>query len=106
MEQAPRVWRGGGWCVERSGEYFEVVSGIRHMGTATPRPDGWRILPSSDAGSEPALAPTLVDALVGLGLARDDAEQAIRALGGEPRRVPETGARDTAPRTGAPGSNN
>jgi hypothetical protein len=105
MAQAARIWRGNGWCVERTGEYFEVVCGIRHMGTATPRPDGWRILPSTDAASEPGLAPSLIDALIGLGLAPDDAAHAIDALG-EPRRVPLTGARATAPRTGAPGSNN
>jgi hypothetical protein len=106
MEHACRIWRGSGWCVERTGEYFEVVRGIRHMGTATPRPDGWRILPSSDAGSEPGLAPTLAEALMGLGLSHEDTVQAIRALGGEPRRVAETGARATAPRTGAPATNN
>lgn len=106
MEQTARIWRSAGWCVERSGQYFEVVCGIRHMGTATPRPDGWRIVPSSDAASEPALAPTLRDALVMLGLSEDDAGRAIEALGGAPRRVPLTGARATAPHAGAPGSNN
>jgi hypothetical protein len=106
MGQAVRIWRGDGWCVERIGADFDVVRGNRHMGTATPRPDGWRVLPTADAASEPGLAPRLADALIGLGMPPDAADAAFRALGGEPPRIPQDNARATAPHTGTPASNN
>jgi hypothetical protein len=105
MSKAQQIWQDGPDRVERDGVEYRVVRGGRPIGSVSGRPDGWRII--ADATTAPALATSLVEALVQLGLIPVTAAAAAKALGGDhPERVPQDGARATAPHTGKPGSSN